>query len=199
FLLIIGCHKRRHSSVMAQNAKNHPEGWFFASGTEVPAVHDGPANRAASPAWTSHAKRLELVVQADAGFGTLQVLDVADVLGIGRVGVQAGTLGQGVHIVQLVGADVASVVAPAAIGHSVVQVGRGVVPAGVQGAATKRGAQADVVVVGREDVVQSQRLASLGDGINHTFLSCHITTNNTSSRAIPAQLAMTVLTVGQTQ
>src|SRR5690606_16389424 len=184
FLLIIGCHKRRHSSVMAQNAKNHPEGWFFASGTEVPAVRDGPANRAASPAWTSHAKRLELVVQADAGFGTLQVLDVADVLGIGRVGVQAGALGQGVHVVQLVGADAASVVAQLV---AVVQVGRGVVPAGVQGAARQRSAQANVVVVGLEVVEQCSGVDRARDAGNRV------------GRAVPAQLAMTVLTVGQTQ
>src|SRR5690606_26856092 len=183
FLLIIGCHKRRHSSVMAQNAKNHPEGWFFASGTEVPAVHDGPANRAASPAWTSHAKRLELVVQADAGFGTLQVLDVADVLGIGRVGVQTGALGQGVHVVQLVGADVASVVAPLV---AVVQVGRGVVPAGVQGTARQRSAQANVVVVGLEVVGQIVELRRQRDA-------------SQTIRTVPAHLAMTVLAVGQTQ
>src|SRR5690606_28498927 len=133
----------------------YPGGWFFASGTEVPAVRDGPANRAASPAWTSHARRLELVVQADTGFGTLQVLHVTDVLAVGGIGVQAGTLGQGVHVVQLVGADVAGFVAPAAIDRGVVQIGRGVVPAGVQGATTHRGAQADVVVVGLEVVAQS--------------------------------------------
>src|SRR5690606_10084089 len=189
FLLIIGCHKRRHSSVMAQNAKNHPEGWFFASGTEVPAVRDGPANRAASPAWTSHAKRLELVVQADAGFGTLQVLDVADVLGIGRVGVQAGALGQGVHVVQLVGADVASSIAPLV---AVVQVGRGVVPASIQGAARQGSAQANVVVVGLEVVVQAQHIG----GINQVKRS---STNDLRSATIPTQLAMAVLAIGQTQ
>src|SRR5690606_3010440 len=129
----------------------YPGGWFFASGTEVPAVRDGPANRAASPAWTSHARRLELVVQADTGFGTLQVLHVTDVLAVGGIGVQAGTLGQGVHVVQLVGADVAGFVAPLV---AVVQVGRGVVPASVQDAARQGSAQANVVVVGLKVVGQ---------------------------------------------
>src|SRR5690606_18560395 len=31
-----------------ENAKNHPKGWFFASGAEAPVVRDSPASRAAS-------------------------------------------------------------------------------------------------------------------------------------------------------
>src|SRR5690606_28960336 len=71
-------------------------------------------------------------------------------------------------------------------------------PAGVQGAASDRGAQTHVVVVGLEAFAQTQRLTDLADGINHAFLVLHATTGD-ASVTIPADLAMTILTVGQRQ